>query len=207
MLRRNAVCAHSRIVKPRHLQLFHDPRARSAYRLRRSYFLDESGLFCNEAKLRCDQAVPEEQVCVVKGTIAWEELVDAPTADSIRECMERLVDEHDVVAAFSTDRTILEAYDNYDANIDARTDTVRWQTTPGQPISAEAYGIGLPNDSTALCNEVAAALQEFVDTRWDRAFANNLAASQAPDGHKPPTDDVHCFDPLTPPSRGKSEGR
>jgi ABC-type amino acid transport substrate-binding protein len=156
------------------------------------YFLDESGLLCNDAKLACDQVVPDDRVCVVEGTIAWEKILQAEEADSIRRCLERFTDDDDVVAAYSTDRTILEAYDHYDGSIDASVGTARWQEIPGQPISSERYGIAMPNDSPALCAELATAVKSFIDARWEAAFAEHLAPSQPPTGHQPATADVHC---------------
>ena len=158
------------------------------------YFLDNSGLLCNDAKVACDQVVPDTRVCVVEGTIAWEKILRAEKADSIRRCLERFVDEDDDVAAYSTDRTILEAYDHHDDEIDASIGTAEWQDIPGHPVSAEEYGIGLPNDSPALCEALAAAVREFLDARWATAFTEHLAPSQSNTGHEPTTTDVRCYD-------------
>lgn len=158
------------------------------------YFLDESGLLCNDAKVDCRQVVPDTRVCVVEGTIAWEEIVRAQVADSIRRCLERFTAGDDEVAAYSTDRSILEAYDHWDDEIDASIGTAEWRDIPGHPVSAEQYGIGLPNDSPALCEVLAEAVRDYLDARWDLAFRNNLAASQPKAGHKPASTDVGCYD-------------
>jgi ABC-type amino acid transport substrate-binding protein len=158
------------------------------------YFIDESGLLCNDAKIDCNAVVPRDRVCVVEGTIAWENIDEAEEADSIGRCLERFADDDDVVAAYSTDRTILTAYDHYDQTIDASVGTARWQQLPDQAISNERYGIGMPDDSPALCSALVEAVKEFIDSGWEAAFTDNLAASQEPTGHKPTTTDVHCDD-------------
>src|SRR5262249_54521100 len=75
------------------------------------YFHDRSGIKCSQQKIDCNQPIPQEKICVTKGTIAEKNLPYAVKKSAIGECMQAFYDAADEsVAAISTDETILLAY-------------------------------------------------------------------------------------------------
>jgi glutamate transport system substrate-binding protein len=161
------------------------------------YFRDRSGILCNDQKIRCDQdhPIPQDVVCVTKGTTAAKNLSGAQMRDSIVECMDAFYNSSDnSIAAISTDLTILQSYGHRIGSVG----TVTWADQPDHPISEELYGIGLPDNSPKLCQELSAAVDEFLASEdgWGAAFARHLPGTD-PFGRNPGKSDRQwCHEPL-----------
>lgn len=138
------------------------------------YFHDQSGVLCAPSKFACGTGtpIPQQKICVVRGTEAEGNLREAQKADINYECLERLHSPQSDVVAYSTDKTILEAYEDSVGSVS----TIVWTSTPDKPISEEFYGIGLPDDSSELCKVLSQDIDDFlkVGGAWDQAFLGNL---------------------------------
>lgn len=149
------------------------------------YFHDRSGILCSSYKIRCDQTIPQEFICVTEGTIAAENLRYAQHRKSIAECMDAFYDaSNKSVGAISTDLAILQAYGHSVGSVS----TVTWANKRDHPISEEDYGIGLPNNSPELCRALSNEIDDFLNDPgpfgWASAFNSNLSGTD-PYGRKP----------------------
>lgn len=151
------------------------------------YFLDRSGLLYSRAKFgkqKDQSSIGVSQVCATSKTTANDYLKSgAVIEESLPACMALYDDPYHPVLAVVTDETILAAY----AKARGKHDTAMPAIWVGEeyPINQEAYGVGLPNQTPALCAAINADIRDFMEKAWESTFDSHLASSQSMSGHAP----------------------
>jgi glutamate transport system substrate-binding protein len=168
------------------------------------YFLDTSGIMRNPSKVNGGESVPPEKLCISKGTTA-EDYIQSSNPDDRRkmqsreqeECFNRMIDpEDDAVYATVTDNMILKARA---ASMGTAVPVLPQPDRDGL-VRTEKYGIGLPNRHSKLCDELNAAIGDFIEegdggSEWNAAWKRHLAdLGEEPDPHRPQRPPSRCND-------------
>lgn len=147
------------------------------------YFADKSGILYVKSKVPAGSTIPVKNICVAPGTTAVTALGKAAPVMEQTSCFQAALDPSSDILAAVTDEGILQAYAQ---SADASVGLAIWAgDNYGWAISDERYGIALPHGHREACMKLNAAIDSYINERWDQAFTENLAKLGSPGGHRP----------------------
>ncbi|PPK63809.1 transporter substrate-binding domain-containing protein [Actinokineospora auranticolor] len=156
------------------------------------YFRDRSGVLVDSTKRAKvtggKPGIPAENLCVGSGTTGEENSNHQARRMPQAECFAAFSDVNTDTIGVMTDQGILTEYAA--ARSGGKVVPAFWEDDDHPINDKEFYGIGIPDGSTALCQELTRAINEFLTNgRWGSAFSTHLTHLGEKDFHKPDESD------------------
>ncbi len=168
---------HDKTIKLAIANFSINPTALASIGMAGPYYQDESGIWLNFNKKDKIGGRPYP-ACVAANTTNAKKLGNSEyyspiLKNSLAECLSDFYNESSDVALVVSDKSILEAYSGTNKTplgvFSGKGADVKLDGT-------ENYGIGFPKGFTELCQDLNAALDEFIEDHWGDTFNTYLGA-------------------------------